>query len=443
MSSGRSFTIKTLGCKANQYDSQLLREDLLRRGLVECGGEGGADVGIINTCTVTAHSDAKSRRVIRALQRHHPNARIVVTGCYAHTNRDEVCALPGVDAVFDNPSKETLADRICGLLNIKPGVTRPPCSRIAFFSRHTRAFVKIQDGCNKSCSYCIVRIARGRSRSRPLADILGEIEGLVANGYREVVLTGIHIGGFGTDRGEDRLSELIESLRGIKGLIRVRLSSIDPTEIDEGLIDAMRRSRQVCRHLHVPLQSGSEAILRRMNRDYTRESYLQTLSLLRKELPGISITTDVMVGFPGETEEDFQQSREVVCTAEFSKVHVFPFSSRPGTPAERLPHHVSPRVIRERVALLSADTNAAALKSRERWRGHVVEVLVEKEFSPGNRVKLPGPLKGGGIAYEGFSSNYLRTLFFSNGERIGDLRNQIVPVRVKDFDERYLYGRQI
>ncbi len=445
MNNACRFTIRTLGCKANQYDSQLLREGLLSRGLVECMGDGAADVCIVNTCTVTAQSDAKSRQAIRALKRQNPNARIVVTGCYAHINPEEVRGIPGVDAVFDNPSKETLADHICGLWNVGERSPERGCSGITFFSGHTRAFVKIQDGCDKSCSYCIVRAARGKSRSRPIADILGEITALVANGYREAVLTGIHIGSFGADRSgeENKLPDLIERLRGVQELIRVRLSSIDANEIDSSLIEALRGSGQVCRHLHVPLQSGSDAILRKMNREYTRGRYLRTLSLLREELPGTSITTDVMVGFPGETDEDFQQSREAVSEAEFSKVHIFPFSSRPGTPAHRFPHPVSPVVVRERVAQLSEDAKAAALGIKQKWLGRVVDVLVEREFSLLNKGGLPAVLKNGEIACEGFSSDYLKTVFPSDQGRIADLRNRVVPVRVEHFDERYLYGRQI
>jgi len=445
MSSEHRFTIKTLGCKANQYDSQLLREDLLRRGFAECPGEGDADVCIVNTCTVTAQSDAKSRQAIRVLKRQNPSALVVVTGCYAHVNADEVGRMPEVDAVFDNPSKEILADGICGLLNVAQPLRQPPCSGITFFSGHTRAFVKIQDGCDKNCSYCIVPFARGRSRSRPLAEIRSEIEALVANGYREVVLTGIHIGSFGVEREGDRnrLAELIETLLGIEGLIRVRLSSIDPNEIDHSLIEAIRNSPQVCCHLHIPLQSGSDAILRRMNRGYTRADYLRTVALLKRELPGISITTDVMVGFPGETDSDFGQSREVVLRAEFSKVHIFPFSSRPGTPAERFPHHVPAAIVRERKSRLSADAAVAALKSKKRLQGQIVEVLVEREFPLSDRSKLPGIFKDAQTAYEGFSPGYLRTVFLTDGEGTEGLKNRVVPVHVESFDEKFLFGRRV
>jgi len=445
MNSAPTFTIRTLGCKANQYDSQLLREDLFRRGFVECQRDGGAAVCIINTCTVTAQSDAKSRQAIRALKRQNPDSCMVVTGCYAHMNPQEVSAIPGVDVVAGNPSKETLADRICALLNLPQGFTGPPPPGITFFSGHTRAFVKIQDGCNKRCSYCIVRFARGTNRSRPIPEILTEVEGLVSNGYREIVLTGIHIGSFGMDHGEpeSRLPELIESLRGIGGLIRIRLSSIDPNEITEGLIQSLQNSPQVCHHLHVPLQSGSDAILRKMNRDYTRHSYLQTIALLRAALPAVSISADVMVGFPGETDDDFLQTRRVVSEAEFSKVHIFPFSSRPGTPADKFRDCVPPKVIGERGAVLAGDARAAALKVRQRFRGQIVEVLVERELGCRDPNRIPQILKDAGKAYEGFTSNYLRTVLMSNGEDMGQLKNRIVQVRVEDCDDRHLYGRQV
>jgi threonylcarbamoyladenosine tRNA methylthiotransferase MtaB len=445
MGSRRTFTIRTLGCKANQYDSQLLREGLLGLGLVECAGEGEADVCIVNTCTVTAQSDAKSRQTIRALKRHNPRARIVVTGCYAHVNPQEVGSVDGVDAVFDNPSKKTLVGRICDLLKVSRRGTETPLSRISFFFGHTRVFVKIQDGCSKRCSYCIVPAARGGSRSRSIAHIVSEIKHVVANGCREVVLTGIHIGDFGatTDAEQNKLPELIQSLQKIEGLCRVRLSSIDPNEIDGRLIAAMQASPQICSHLHIPLQSGSDVILRRMNREYTGRSYLHTIALLRQKLPDISITTDVMVGFPGETEDDFRRSRHVVCQAEFSKVHIFPFSSRPGTAAHRLPSHVSAGVIRDRIARLSADADAAALKSRQRWRGRVVEVLVERELRPSEKDRSPALLENGKTPYEGFSSNYLRAVFLGDGGAFNDLRNRIVRVNVESFDARYLYGRRL
>jgi len=444
MSRGRTFIIKTLGCKANQYDSQLLREDLFRRGFVECQGNGDADVCIVNTCTVTAQSDAKSRQAIRALKRENPNCRIIATGCYAHTNPDEIRKIPGMDVVANNNLKETLADRICALLEVERSITAPRGSVITFFSGHTRAFVKIQDGCDKKCSYCIVRFARGPSRSRPIPDILKEIEVLVSNGYREIVLTGIHIGGFGLDQGrqENRLPELIERLQEIKGLTRVRLSSIDPNEMSSGLIAAIRNSPQVCHHLHIPLQSGSDSILCKMNRDYTRDKYLRTIAVLRKEMPDISVTTDLMVGFPGEREEDFEESRQVVLQAEFSKVHIFPFSSRPGTAAHRLTDRVPSKVIKERATLLAADATAAALESRQRFEGQAVEVLVEREFARDDKKASPQFLRDGSKALEGFSSNYLRTVLLSNGEGIVRLKNRIVGVRVEAFDDRYLYGRQ-
>ncbi len=445
MSRAPRFIIKTLGCKANQYDSQLLREELLRRGFVERRGGDEVDVSIINTCTVTAHSNSKSRKAIRALERMHPNSRIVVTGCYAHTNPGEIGTLPGVDIVADNPSKRHLADRICEALEVKP-VGEDPCRPgISFFSGHTRAFVKIQDGCDKKCAYCIVRVARGPSRSRAIADILDEIERLVGNGYREVVLTGIHIGSFGLDDGrkENRLPELIERLEEIQGLLRVRLSSVDPNEITDGLIAAMRSSRQVCHHVHIPLQSGSDTVLRKMNREYTRGTYLQTTGALRNALPDISITTDVMIGFPGESEGDFDESRRMVSEVEFAKVHIFPFSSRPGTAAHGFTGRIPSTVIKERAAQLSADATVAATRRRERLRGEQVDVLIEGEFTPDDNRAVPEFLRNGQGILEGFSSHYLRTVLPGNGEGIERLINRIVPVDIVACDEQYLYGRLV
>jgi threonylcarbamoyladenosine tRNA methylthiotransferase MtaB len=443
MSKRHTFTIRTLGCKANQYDTQLLRENLLRRGLVECPGDGDADVCIINTCTVTAHSDTKSRHTIRALKRHNPNARIVVTGCYAHNRPEEILAIPAVDAVLGNSSKPTLPEQICALLNHHENLAeaRPPA--ITFFSNHTRAFVKIQDGCDKRCSYCTVRFARGESRSRSIPDVLREIKGLVDNGYKEVVLTGIHIGSFGVDDNnrENRLPELIERLRPIEGLLRVRLSSIDPNEITPPLIEAVGSSPQVCRHLHMPLQSGCNAVLRKMNREYTRDQYLQIVSLLRNRLPGLSLTTDVMVGFPGETDKDFQESLSLVSQVQFGKVHIFPFSPRPATPADRFPNRIPRDVIKRRIAALASEADAAASKARETFLGQAVEILVERKFRPRREKNLPDLVRLAETAYEGFSSNYFRTVLVGSADRLLPLKNRVVSVSIEAFDEHLLYGR--
>ena len=469
-----TFLIKTLGCKANQYDSQVLREQLLGAGLrdfshhdaheedEECWEDGEADVCIVNTCTVTAQSDAKSRQCIRALKRQHPNARMVVTGCYAEMNRAEAARIPGVDEVLDNAGKTALAQRVCALLGVETrsaGV--PACipSRgegISFFSEHTRSFVKIQDGCDRKCSYCIVRYARGPSRSREIAEVVREVERLAANGYREVVLTGIHIGSFGGENGRKphRLPELIERLEGVGGLLRVRLSSIDPNEVSHELVGAMRNSQRVCRHLHIPLQSGSDRVLRRMNRDYTQKEYLGTIALLRKELPDVCITTDAMVGFPGETEADFDETRRVVAEVGFAKVHIFPFSSRPGTPAHRLAEHVPAKVIRERVTCLSQEADASARKVKQEIVGKTVEVLVERAWSSNGRRALrsagvpacifsPQETRGAADMYEGFSSGYLRTVFIRRKDAIEDLKNRITKVRAIGFDERFLYGEEV
>jgi threonylcarbamoyladenosine tRNA methylthiotransferase MtaB len=452
-----TFLIKTLGCKANQYDSQVLREQLLGAGLrhfshpegheedKKCWEDGEADVCIVNTCTVTAQSDAKSRQCIRALKRRHPNARIVVTGCYAEMNPAEAARIPGVDEVLDNAGKRVLGERVCALLGVEPCGAIPHGEGISFFSEHTRAFVKIQDGCDRKCSYCIVRYARGPNRSREIAEVVQEVERLAANGYREVVLTGIHIGSFGGENGRKphRLPELIERLDSVGGLLRLRLSSIDPNEVSHELIGALRNSRKMCRHLHIPLQSGSDRVLRRMNRDYTQKEYLGTVALLRKELPGVCITTDAMVGFPGETETDFEETRRVVAEAQFAKVHIFPFSGRPGTPAHRLAEHVPAKVIRERVACLSEEARNSARQVKEAILGRTVEVLVERAWSSNGRGALPLEMRGAAETYEGFSSGYLRTVFTRRKDAVQDLKNRITKVRAVGCNEHFLYGEEV
>lgn len=438
------FLIKTLGCKANQYDSQLLREHLLDSGFMECHEKGGVDVCIVNTCTVTAQSDAKSRQCIRALKREHPNARMVVTGCYAEMKPTEVAQIPGVDEIFDNAGKTVLARRVGAMLGMAISGAGSGGQGISFFSGHTRAFVKIQDGCDKRCSYCIVRHARGPSRSRDIAEVVQEVKRLAANGYREVVLTGIHIGSFGGENGQDshRLPELIEQLEGVGGLLRLRLSSIDPNEVSHQLIETMRNSQKLCRHLHIPLQSGSDRILRRMNREYTQEEYLAVVALLRKELPGICISTDAMVGFPGETEADFEETRRVVAEAGFSKVHIFPFSSRPGTAAHRFPQCVAPRMIRERVSRLSEEAGSSARRIKQRFVGKILDVLVEKAFSPNGRSVLPPELRGAAHLQQGLSSGYLRTVFVRRKGAVRNPNNRIARVRTVGFDERFFYGEE-
>jgi threonylcarbamoyladenosine tRNA methylthiotransferase MtaB len=423
MTRSTTFRVLTFGCKVNQYESELIREQLTDGGLAEQEENTPADLYVVNTCTVTVNADAKCRKSIRHIARDNPNARIVVTGCYAERDAETLATLPNVEAVIGNRGKENLVQRVvgdtCGTALIRKS--------IAGFEDRTRAFIKIQDGCDKYCSYCIVPYVRGEPRSRRIEEIVQEAKVLVENGYIEIVLTGIHIGCFGrTKEKMHALPDLIRKLEGIDALCRVRLSSIDPNEINDELISTIRESPVACNHLHISLQSGSTAILKAMRRNYTAEDYLRLTENLYRRIPDISISTDVMVGFPGETDQDFEKSRELVEKVRFSKVHIFPFSPREGTTAAKMQNTIDPRTACERGALLASVSQAAAAAHREKFIGRTMAVLIEEA--------------SGRNEYEGFTENYLRT---SVASQTLLLQNDLVQVRTDAFDHKYLYGTTV
>ncbi|MGI9517199.1 MAG: tRNA (N(6)-L-threonylcarbamoyladenosine(37)-C(2))-methylthiotransferase MtaB [Pirellulaceae bacterium] len=338
----------TLGCKVNQYETQYLREALLGIGFSDADSGQPADLCLVNTCTVTAEGDSKSRQVIRRMHRQNPDARIVVMGCYATRAPDEVSALPGVAEVVTN--KRELPDLLgrFGVVDIPNGIT-------GLNNRH-RAWVKVQDGCLLRCSYCIIPRVRPEMYSRPMVDVLDEVRRLVDRGYREVVLTGIHLGHYGVDFNQGkrkadwvRLSRLVRDICQIDGDFRVRLSSIEATEVTRELINVMSEyANKVCPHLHVCLQSGSDSVLRRMRRRWTVRHILDRCELIKTQLDRPALTTDVIVGFPGETDDEFEQSLETCRQIGFSKIHMFPFSPRKGTPAAEMPDQVSKSTKAER-----------------------------------------------------------------------------------------------
>ena len=326
----------TLGCKVNQYETQYVLEGLLRNGFQEAGENQPADLCIVNSCTVTAEADSKGRQVIRRMHRENPDAQIVVMGCFATRAPDEVSALPGVTQVVTD--KRELPDLLgrFGVVDIPHGIT-------GLRGRH-RAYVKIQDGCLLRCSYCIIPKVRPEMYSRPMTDVLDEVWQLVDNGYREVVLTGIHLGHYGVNfnrhKARDqwiRLAGLVRQLMKIPGDFRIRLSSIEATEVTRDLLDTMAEfPERICPHLHVCLQSGSDSILRRMRRRWSIKRIVDRCDLVKRQLHLPALTTDVIVGFPGEEEKNFASTLAVCRTIGFSKIHVFPFSARRGTPAPRL-----------------------------------------------------------------------------------------------------------
>ncbi len=346
-------TTATLGCKVNQYETQYVRQALLKSGYVDALDDQGADLCVVNTCTVTAEGDAKSRQVIRRLARRNPHARIVVMGCYATRAPAEIEALPGVvDVLADRRELPDLLGRL--------GVTDLPTGIDTFGTRH-RAYVKVQDGCMLRCSYCIIPYVRPSLTSRPPAEVLAEVRRLVDRGYRELVLTGIHLGHYGVDfnRGQPkrqwvRLSHLLDQIAQLPGDFRVRISSIEATETTRELLDVIAAwPDRVVPHLHVSMQSGADAVLRRMKRRWGARRFLDRCTLIQQRLDLPAMTTDILVGFPGETDRDFEQTCAMARQVGFSKIHIFPFSARRGTPAAEMPDQIPPPIKRTRCRQLA------------------------------------------------------------------------------------------
>jgi threonylcarbamoyladenosine tRNA methylthiotransferase MtaB len=367
----------TLGCKVNQYETEFLREGLLGIGYQDAAEEDPADLCVVNTCTVTSEGDSKSRQIIRRLARENPASKIVVMGCYATRAPDEVATLPNVTEVLTD--KRELPDLLGRF-----GVTDVPTG-ISGFGRRHRAYVKVQDGCLLRCSFCIIPMVRPELASRPMAHILNEVRRLVDNGYREVVLTGIHLGHYGVDwnRHETkenwtRLSHLVREIAELPGDFRVRLSSIEATEVTRELIDVMaEHTEKICPHLHISMQSGSDSVLRRMRRRWGSRRFIDRCQMLKERLDRPAITTDIIVGFPGETDAEFVETCETARQVGFSKIHIFPFSARRGTPAADMPGQISKQVKQERgqeLARVEAELQAAYFAS---LKGMGLRVLVE------------------------------------------------------------------
>ncbi len=367
----------TLGCKVNQYETEYVREGLLSAGYVDVADEEIADLCVVNTCTVTSSGDSKSRQAIRQLARYNPGTRIVVMGCYATRAAEEVASLPGVVEVITDKRELPELLRRFGVIDIPTGVS-------GLGQRH-RAYVKVQDGCLLRCSFCIIPKVRPNMYSRPLREILTEVQRLVDRGYREVVLTGVHLGHYGVDfnRGKPkkswtRLSHLLRAVVTLPGDFRVRLSSIEATEVTHELLDVFAEFPQrVCPHLHISMQSGSDAVLRRMNRRWGSERFVDRCRLVQSVLDEPALTTDIIVGFPGETESEFIQTCDVAREIGFSKMHVFPFSARRGTPAATMAGQLPRKVKQRRVRLLSQLETELKTQYIQSLTGRQLQVLVE------------------------------------------------------------------
>jgi threonylcarbamoyladenosine tRNA methylthiotransferase MtaB len=397
--SPRSFSIQTLGCKVNQADSEAIAAELIARGLHPAPAPEAADVVVVNTCTVTHLGDRSSRQAISQARRAAPHATIVATGCYAQVAPQAVAALPGVDVVVPNTAKAALADAILPTLPTRPGIPLPmfPAAEnaddrlLAAILGKTRVQVKVQDGCDNRCTYCIVPTARGASRSRALADVVSFVQRKAAAGIQEVVLTGIHLGDYHPTPETD-LGDLLAALLAETDIPRIRVSSLEPEDFRLAWLAHWANPR-MCRHLHLPLQSGSDALLRRMARRYSSDRYRAIAQAAYAAIPGLALTTDIIAGFPGETEDDAARTLALAEELGFAKMHVFRFSPRAGTAAARMRPQVAEPTKRERAEALLALNDRMAHAFRAQHLGQCVNVLWESRKPWG---------------WEGLTDNYLR-----------------------------------
>ena len=374
--------IYTLGCKVNQYESEAIGEALEAQGFSLCPPTTACDLYIINTCTVTAESDRKARQFIRRALSKNPDAFVLVTGCMAQTAPEEIAAIPGVDYICGNRDKMAIikaALSLCsgGTKKDTPDIDVTPLEGAGFedmtirrFGR-TRAYIKIEDGCESRCTYCIIPAARGHIRSKPLPAVLDEVRCLTENGCREIVLTGIETASWGRDLEDITLADLLEAVDAIPGIGRVRLGSLDPTLMRQAFVERIATLPSLAPHFHLSMQSGSDAVLARMKRKYNRTQALDAMERLRRAIPDVMLTTDIIVGFPGETEEDFEATMDFARRARFLMMHVFPYSKRQGTPAATMPDQVPGEIKKQRVAALTT--------LGESIRREILSDLVQKE----------------------------------------------------------------
>jgi threonylcarbamoyladenosine tRNA methylthiotransferase MtaB len=424
-----SVLIHTLGCKVNQYDSERMRNVLVRRGFSSfVDGESEPELIIVNTCSVTHDSDRKSRQMIRKLVRRYPNARMVVSGCYSERKPQELHAIDGVSDVVPIAQQETFLQQLIDSLGWgcdDQDSLWDAGQNLEVFQERTRAFVKIQDGCDLRCTFCSIPTSRGAARSRPIIEVMEECRSLVDHGYPEIVLCGVCIGRYGYNEGFG-LHTLLKEMVTIPGIKRIRISSMEPQDVsDEFLITMQEHQDIICPHLHLPLQSGSNKILRRMKRPYSHEFFTERVEKARSMIDDFEISTDIMVGFPDESDEDFEDTLNAVTSCRFNKVHSFRFSVREEAPAARMKNHLQPPVLEERRIQLDALANETAEHVKQSYIGKTLPILAEVEeegFSTG------------------FTSNYLRTQFTCSTPIP---KGEIVNVHIERVEHGRLHGYAI
>ena len=418
----RRVSFHTLGCKLNFSETSTLARAFEEGGFVRVAPTAEADICVINSCSVTEHADKKCRNLIRKLHRHNPNAIIAVTGCYAQLKPQEIAAIEGVSVVLGNNFKGDLYNQVLqltgqGKAKVFSCDTDSITSFFAAFSTggRTRAFLKVQDGCDYCCSYCTIHYARGSSRNMPIADLVGEAERIAASGRKEIVITGVNTGDFGRTTGE-KFIDLLKALNQVEGIERYRISSIEPNLLTDEIIEFCAASPKFQHHFHIPLQSGTDKILGKMRRRYTTAKFADRIAAVRRLMPDAFIGIDVIVGFPGETDEDFQATYSFLEGLEPAFLHIFPFSERPGTPAVDLPNKVQDSVKTSRVAVLEQLCDRLHATFCSRGTGQVQDVLFEST-------------KRDGMMF-GFTGNYRRVKMPYDAERV----NKICPVKLGEMD---------
>lgn len=398
----RNLTIKflTLGCKVNQYDTQSIRERFLHKGFREILNGNPADIYLIDTCTVTAIADRKSRNIIQHCIKENPRAKVIVTGCLVENDARKLTDIKGIYFLVSKRFFPSGISNFCG---------------------HTRAFLKIQNGCNNSCSYCKVPRVRGASRSKPVNEIIQEANRLVKNGFKELVLCGICLGSFGKDLvPQENLIDVINAIERIDGLLRIRLSSIEASDIQVALLEKMSLSKKLCRHLHIPLQSGDDEILKKMNRKFSRQEYANLIKKIKAYVPEIAITTDVLVGFPSEADENFHNTVKIIQEIIPLRTHIFSYSRREGTPAAKnFKEKLDYKIIKARIDYLKGVAQACSFDYRRRFLNKNAQVLVE------------GNLKENKGWWQGHTDNYIKVQIKSGK----NIRNQLVLARLKKINK--------
>ena len=422
----------TLGCKVNQYETEAMLELFEKEGYEKAETEDYADVYVINTCTVTHMSDRKSRQYIRRMKKKNPDAIIAVVGCYSQVSPEEILSIDEVNLVMGTNDRKKIVEEVKKIDASRKVSTVDDIMKVKAFEEieinktngKTRAFMKIQDGCDRYCSYCIIPYARGRVRSRDLESIVKEVENLASNGYKEVVLTGIHVASYGKDIKDSdiKLLDVIKQINDIEGIERIRLSSVEPILFTDEFVEAVSTMDKVCPHYHLSLQSGCDETLKRMKRRYTTEEYKAIVDRLRAAIPNVSITTDVIVGFPGETNEEFDKTYEFLKDIELTHMHVFKYSPRKGTPAATMENQVDPSTKHERSEKL--------LQLNEENFKKFGQKMLDKEFNVLFEQKV------GDNKYEGLTENYVKVIVESDN----DISEQILKVKIKDVKNEFLEG---